>query len=97
MLDYSILPENLREGMKLYIEAGILPGNFLTACLENDLIEAVGHTGPPLHLSHWEYLLGVTAFLYNELPDRNYKDSPWGSKKAVNSWISHKGAEKDQS
>lgn len=42
MIDYSRLPDSLRESAKLYIEHGILPGEFLRAVISNDLFEAVG-------------------------------------------------------
>jgi hypothetical protein len=41
-IDYERLLEPLRRGMKLYIEEGILPGDFLQAVLRNDLKDAVG-------------------------------------------------------
>ena len=41
MYDYSGLPEGLQNSMKLYVEQGIGAGHFLTACLENSLVDAV--------------------------------------------------------
>lgn len=41
MIDYSKLPEHIQEGAKLYIERGILPGSFLTACFENNFTEVM--------------------------------------------------------
>ena len=79
MLNYSVLPDNLQDGMKRYIEHGIKPGSFLTACLENDFVYAVGKASDQT----WEYLYDVAMFLYNELPGRGYPDCPWGSRKAV--------------
>lgn len=35
-----LIPEHCREGLKLYFEEGIMPGGFLTAVLENDLVGA---------------------------------------------------------
>jgi len=77
MLDYSVLPENLQGGMKLYLERGIKPGSFLTACLANDLVGALGSVGPPSGISEWDYVSSVCYFLYNELPGRG-RESPWG-------------------
>ena len=66
MFDYTVLPENLQGGMQRYIEHGILPGDFLTACLENNFVEAMGRASSRTY----EYLHAVASFLYNELPTR---------------------------
>lgn len=34
------LPENLRDGLRRYVEHGVKPGGFLCACIENDLLTA---------------------------------------------------------
>jgi hypothetical protein len=39
-IDYTLLPEHLRDGMKRWIEFGIRPGSFLLAILHNDLEQA---------------------------------------------------------
>ena len=83
MLNYTLLPENLRDGMRQYIEHGILPGSFLMACLENDFVGAVGLASP----QRFEYLFAVASFLYNELPAQTYAESPWGSPDAVQRWM----------
>lgn len=38
--NYSLLPEHLRTGMRLWIEQGIRPGGFLRSVVTNDLIQA---------------------------------------------------------
>lgn len=83
MLNYSILPENLREGMQVYIERGIPPGDFLQACLANDLSEAIGRASTRT----WDYLHSTMMFCYNELPSRSYSESPWGSREAIKNHI----------
>jgi hypothetical protein len=40
MIDYTLLPDSLRPGMRRYIEHGVPTGSFLRAALENKLIEA---------------------------------------------------------
>jgi hypothetical protein len=40
MIDYALLPESLRPGMRRYIEHGVPTGSFLRAALENKLVEA---------------------------------------------------------
>lgn len=79
MLNYSLLPENLQDGMKRYIEDGVPTGDFLRFCLENRLVEAVGQAST----RHWNYIFSVCDFLYNELPDPERPESPWGTKEAV--------------
>lgn len=37
-----LIPEHCRENMRLYLTEGIMPGSFLTAVLENDLVGAFG-------------------------------------------------------
>ena len=74
---YSGLPEIYREGMRRYIEEGILPGSFLMAILSNDLYSSVAQCSGPI-----EYLEIVVKWLYNEAPSRC-----WGSPKQVRDWI----------
>ena len=87
MIDYSGLPHNLQAGMKRYIEEGAPTGDFLRACLSNDLFGAIGLASTKT----FEYIHSVLMFLYNEVPIRSHDDSPWGSKEAVKRWIEHKG------
>ena len=79
MLNYSILPDILQDGMKRYIEDGIPTGDFLRCCLANDFVGALGVAST----RSYEYLHAVGMFLWNELPGRGYPDSPWGSYEAV--------------
>ena len=62
--DYSALPEHMREGMQLYIEHGVLPGSFLQAVLENDLMGAL-RNADDINLHR---LPDYGRFLYNEMP-----------------------------
>jgi len=87
VIDYSGLPHNLQAGMKRYIEEGVPTGDFLRACLSNDLFNAVGYASTKTY----EYLHSVIMFLYNEAPPRYSDSPPWGSMEAVNKWIAHKG------
>ena len=45
-IDYTRLPEGLRSGARLYVEHGVMPGDFLSAVLRNDLRTAVAHADP---------------------------------------------------
>lgn len=84
MLKYEKLPEGLQSGMRLYVEQGILPGDFLLGVLENNLVRAVSHAD-----SHnAPRLREIVEWVYWELP------SPaWGSPDKVGSWIKQKREE----
>lgn len=82
MIDYSILPEHMREGMKRYIEEGVEPGSFLYYILCNDLMAAAGHADEINKHSLWNYC----NFLYNYAPYPCH-----GSKERVKIWMEHKG------
>ena len=75
--EYQKLPEQYREGMRRYIEEGIIPGSFLVAALSNNLHAAVTQCSGPM-----EDLKTVMMWLYNEAPSRC-----WGSPKQVRDWI----------
>ncbi len=87
MIDYSRLPDNLREGMQRYIEEGVPTGDFLRACLSNDLMDAMGRASTKT----FDYVHSVLMFLYNDVPIWTRDGRPWGSKEAVKRWIEHKG------
>jgi hypothetical protein len=64
MLNYTLIPSHMREGVRLYIEMGIMPGSFLTAVLENNLKEAVGRADSinKARITDW------ASFMFNEMP-----------------------------
>ena len=72
------MPEHLEESLTLYAEHGVPTGDFLRACLANDLLEAAGRAdGQNIHN------LGViAAYIYNELPRGSH-----GSREAVDAWL----------
>ena len=41
-INYEMLPESLRSGMRRYIEDGVIPGGFLVAVLSDSLSDAMG-------------------------------------------------------
>ena len=49
MIDYSKLPEHMREGARAYIEQGHEPGGFLQAVFSNDFVRADQINGENLH------------------------------------------------
>lgn len=77
--DYSRLPESLRQGMRLYVEEGVIPGSFLQAVLENNFIDAVMNADP----ENLDALREIALFVRHELPPR-----AWGSVAAVQLWAS---------
>lgn len=79
---YEILPEHMREGMKLYLEHGIEPGSFGVAVLCNDLVGAFG-AADRINTSFME---DWARWLYNHCPS-----SARGSTEQVRRWIESGG------
>lgn len=71
------LPEHMRSAVELYLTHGILPGGFLTAVLENKLIEAAVKAD---HINI-QRLRDWADFVYNWLPA-----TCWGSETFVKAW-----------
>jgi hypothetical protein len=86
MINYEMLPEHCRDGMKLYIEHGIPPGSFLMAVLENNLVEAFGRADDVNINRLYDY----ASFLYNQAPS-----GCWGSKEKVSKWMETKWKERN--
>lgn len=78
MVDYSRLPTHMQSAAKAYVEHGLHPGDFLTAVLSNNLVEAFGKADDInfKRMSDW------AAWLYSDCPR-----GAWGSWDAVESWI----------
>ncbi len=83
-IDYSTLPEHMRDAMRRYIEQGIAPGGFLLAVLTNNLKEAVARADD----INRESLVDYVRFLYNEAPSECQ-----GSQQKVQQWIAEGGLE----
>lgn len=77
-INYSMLPEHMQEGAKRYVEKRIAPGGFLTAVLENNLVEACGRAD----LMNRNALHAWAQWLYMECPR-----GAWGSPEAVKAWL----------
>jgi hypothetical protein len=77
-VDYSILPEHMRDVARGYVERGYPPGGFLRAVLANDLVGAFGRAdGPNAHcMGDW------ATWLFNEAPS-----ACWGSSEKVTAWL----------
>ncbi len=72
------IPKLVLEAMGLYFNAHVRPGNFLMACLENDLVGAFEKADP------WslEALPQIVRVLVNDTPA-----NAWGSPMLVARWI----------
>lgn len=72
------LPGHFYGSLKLYLENGCQPGQFLTAVLSNDLAKAVAYADHEA----MESLKRIVQFVYNAIP------SPcWGTPDRVHAWI----------
>lgn len=82
MYDYTLLPEHMRESVRLYIEQGIQPGDFLYSVLCNDL------SGAFFRADSWnrEAMYNWARFLWDEIPG-----ACWGSADKVRAWIQQGG------
>lgn len=78
----NMLPEHGREPMRLWIEHGLLPGSFLTAILENDLMGCYIRAD---HINTYRVKDYVT-YLYNYSPSGCH-----GSLEEVLTWSKHGG------
>ena len=78
------IPEYMIEGIYLYINKGIEPGNFLTELISNDLFAAVGRADD----TNINLLPTYCAFFYNEAPANCY-----GSKAQFSAWCKLGGLE----
>lgn len=82
MLNYNRLPEHTRHGAQMWIEHGVLPGDFLRAVISNKLKESF------MFADHKNLtrMFDIVSFFYNEAPA-----SCWGSEEKVAKWFSHSG------
>lgn len=76
-IDYSLIPEHCRDGMRDYIERGKLPGSFLCAVICNDLVLAASRAD----LINQHCLRDYAVFLYGYAPHK-----AWGSPEALRRW-----------
>lgn len=63
-IDYSGLPADLREEMKLYIERGVMPGDFCEAVIKNQLVESFGKADE----SNRAAMFQIACWVYNRMP-----------------------------
>ncbi len=77
--EYPFITERplMHQHLRAYIERGQMPGGFLSAILENNLIEAVGRADSDNQKRIVEYV----KYLYNQAPALC-----WGSPERVKEW-----------
>ena len=81
------IPVPLHDGLVRYLVDGIKPGSFLTAVLENNLLDAVTRANPE---AHFQSLPTLLRFLANHVPT-----TAWGSRAAVVAWSSARRKRRD--
>lgn len=77
-INYELLPQSLRAGMRRYIEHGVIPGGFLTAVLSDSLADAMGRADE----ENQEHLYEIVWFVVTEAPG-----GCWGSRAKVQAWV----------
>ena len=78
------IPQRMGPGIVNYIDNHILPGGFLQAVFENNLVDAIGKADR----ENIGNLPAYVSYLYNEVP------SPyWGSPEKVKKWVSMRNQE----
>jgi len=74
------LPPHMRPGILRYLNDGIIPGSFLKAVLENDLVGALAAADGDNRRIIWDY----GNMLWNAFPARG--NGCWGSPEALEDW-----------
>jgi hypothetical protein len=77
------IPAHILPGIARYLADGIVPGEFLTAMLTNDLRGVMQHADE----QNMERLPAIWHFLYNNIPS-----SAWGSRERMAKWIEERRA-----
>ena len=77
--------DQMMSGIRLYIDEGELPGNFLRAVICNDLRMAVGYADE----GNLRNIPAFVDYFYNVAP----KDC-WGSEERMLAWIKYKNSER---
>ena len=79
---WRLIPPHMHDAVRAYVEAGVPPGKFLRAVLQNQLVEAIyfGDRDNRAAIEGW------AMFAHNYLPV-----DCWGSRTAVEAWIARGG------
>ncbi len=81
---YDKLPGHIQGGMRVYIERGMIPGDFLRAVLSNKLAESFGQADEVNRARMYD----IVGWLYNDAPGQS-----WGSEEKMKAWAAHCGLE----
>jgi hypothetical protein len=73
-----MIPRHTKPQVDAYIDEGIPPGDFLYACLTNDLRTAVSHADD---INRW-HIYDIVVYLEYHIPNM-----AWGSTERVKSWL----------
>ncbi len=84
LTEYGI-PESMHGGFRRYLFDSIRPGRFLQAVFANDFVNVMGQADD----DNRQILFKYADVLYNELPNRDSNNAPWGSPEVVEDWISN--------
>ena len=77
-MNYELIPEHMRGGVRRYLEEGIEPGSFLLSLLENNFIRVCRQADA----TNRELLFVWAEFLWWEMPGGS-----WGSPEKVEAWM----------
>ena len=72
------LPEHIKESLDAYVQTGRPTGDFLRACIDNNLREACGRADE----ENLGVLAVIVAYLYNRCPTEC-----WGSRGSYDAWL----------
>lgn len=76
--DWGMIPPYMHEGLKRWVEIGLVPGDFMRSVLENDLKGAAGHADNENRYRLYDYAMFMIWYLPAECH---------GSKQAVLDWV----------
>ncbi len=81
------IPERMMGGIKRYLQYGVQPGDFLTAVICNNFVQAVGKADE----ENQKNLPAYAMYFYNEAPSEC-----WGSPEKMRSWMEKKEREMEE-
>jgi len=84
MGDPKFAPTWVKDSLTAYAKTGQPPGDFLLACLTNNLVEAIARAD----MNSRHALADIVAFIYWEIPSAS-----WKTEEAVERWITIGGLE----
>jgi hypothetical protein len=76
--EFTRIPIRIQVALNRYLTSHIRPGHFLTAVLENNLVDAMSRADEECLTT----LRDLVIFIYNEVPSKC-----WGSPEKVKKWI----------